>query len=746
MKWRDLGFHERIGVAMVGVFSVIVILITLIAGKMYASGVRIGEFAAIKQYTESLDSLLLSIEASHLRALAQASISPEFTTTQDTQLDSYRFRPVTNRKFLNSAKGIRLREPLVVGDLNKGLPEETFGGSRPASQRRMWVRKVLRKERSIDVLAQSDATGYLIFAEPYSIQRQFSSFQLSFASTLAANRQLTSIRLVRDFVNGRTGFVLWRVVVRQGAAAGYVLAATMGASILSQAKQFKLPPNLEHASLIDETTGEILPLFERPSDLRPTLEGFRLGFGTSDHCRLFLTQGTVGYTCSVPGAVGGIRFLYNGILPLPDLTIIAGIAASLWFLGSVFVWYTVSIFGKRWSRINDQNHDIAEHLRRNIGTLTHDLGPVLHGLRTAQRGLSQAREYTERNVATSEAANAIRSTSLQLSRTTASLEQILDSMYDTLVPANYDTRGRRPTLYLPYALRRSITEASERHRPSIGPDAIKLEIDESTEESHCFVIAHLTELDRVMANLLDNAVEACESSHPSIRVTLSEVDNTIYLRVIDNGVGIASAARSRVFADDYSTKQAHKGRGLTSCQEIIRNRLGGDIQIESSVVGAGTTVLVTLKAAEAPQWFIRRIVLNASDVVVIIDDEEEMHETWQHRFQKRYSAACFDLAGPSAMPSLAFVSDPSELSGARSDLIRTGTRFFVDYRLKNYGVDGLSLIQDLGILDRAYLVTNFVNDPVLANRANAMGVKMIPKAFLFDIGLSVELGKAHASS
>ena len=87
-----------------------------------------------------------------------------------------------------------------------------------------------------------------------------------------------------------------------------------------------------------------------------------------------------------------------------------------------------------------------------------------------------------------------------------------------------------------------------------------------------------------------------------------------------------------------------------------------------------------------------------------------------------------------------FVSDPAELRSTRQDVLARGTQFFVDYRLKNYHVDGLSVIEEYGLQRRAVLVTNHFHDPVILNRAVEVGVPVLPKEFLAEFGFDLVIG------
>jgi len=103
-------------------------------------------------------------------------------------------------------------------------------------------------------------------------------------------------------------------------------------------------------------------------------------------------------------------------------------------------------------------------------------------------------------------------------------------------------------------------------------------------------------LQRVLMNLLDNAVDACGPEGGRIQITTKERpagtknDPGVTIEIADNGVGIPAEVLPRLFDLFVTTKTAGKGTGLglVICQEIIKAH-GGTIDI-SSRVGVGTTV------------------------------------------------------------------------------------------------------------------------------------------------------------
>ena len=102
------------------------------------------------------------------------------------------------------------------------------------------------------------------------------------------------------------------------------------------------------------------------------------------------------------------------------------------------------------------------------------------------------------------------------------------------------------------------------------------------------------ELQQVLLNLLNNSVDAMDSSGGNIHISTQLNDDQIVLKIADNGIGIAEANLARIFDPFYTTKPVGQGTGLglSICYGIIK-KLGGDIQVQSTK-GKGTTFSIFL--------------------------------------------------------------------------------------------------------------------------------------------------------
>jgi len=100
-------------------------------------------------------------------------------------------------------------------------------------------------------------------------------------------------------------------------------------------------------------------------------------------------------------------------------------------------------------------------------------------------------------------------------------------------------------------------------------------------------------LNQVFMNLFVNAVHAIEDKG-ILEINTSSDDKHVYIRVADNGKGIAPEIMEKIFDPGFTTKGAGIGTGLgLSISYSIIEEHGGTIQVESQV-GRGTEFIITL--------------------------------------------------------------------------------------------------------------------------------------------------------
>jgi two-component system, NtrC family, sensor kinase len=109
------------------------------------------------------------------------------------------------------------------------------------------------------------------------------------------------------------------------------------------------------------------------------------------------------------------------------------------------------------------------------------------------------------------------------------------------------------------------------------------------------ISASPSEMQQVLLNLINNAVDAMEKTGGSIDLTTRVDGGYVVVDVGDTGPGIPQANLVRIFDPFFTTKAVGKGTGLglSICYGII-NKIGGEISVNSAV-GVGTVFHIRIR-------------------------------------------------------------------------------------------------------------------------------------------------------
>jgi two-component system NtrC family sensor kinase len=104
----------------------------------------------------------------------------------------------------------------------------------------------------------------------------------------------------------------------------------------------------------------------------------------------------------------------------------------------------------------------------------------------------------------------------------------------------------------------------------------------------------VNQLQQVLLNILNNAIDALEDNPGQISITTKYVKKKVQTIISDTGMGMTRDQIEKIFLPFYSTKEVGKGTGLglSVSYGIIKN-MGGKIEAESTP-GKGSSFILTL--------------------------------------------------------------------------------------------------------------------------------------------------------
>ena len=226
-----------------------------------------------------------------------------------------------------------------------------------------------------------------------------------------------------------------------------------------------------------------------------------------------------------------------------------------------------------------------------------------------------------------------------------------------------------------------------------------------------------SDLSRVISNLVNNAFDACEEksgSKISVRVT-ANADGAAQVVVEDTGHGMSREILHKVRTQGGSYGKAKgAGLGLQFTKEIVGGA-GGRVDIESTP-DIGTRVILTIPAANRPEWCADRIEIEEGCKVVVLDDDESVHLLWKEKL------ADFDVA---------YLRDPEEFDVNKYP--KDSYRYILDYEIQGSPVTGLDLIKSFNLGSRALLVTSYFNDQKIQSSVAKAHARLLPKVLVPNV-------------
>ena len=115
----------------------------------------------------------------------------------------------------------------------------------------------------------------------------------------------------------------------------------------------------------------------------------------------------------------------------------------------------------------------------------------------------------------------------------------------------------------PVQVNRQIQEAMALFEQKLKNHSIELILDLKPGISD--IVFSEISLQQIIGNLINNAVNALdtvERTDKTVRISSGETDGRIFIKIFNNGPGIAVENRNKIFEPFFSTRQSRDGMGL----------------------------------------------------------------------------------------------------------------------------------------------------------------------------------------
>jgi signal transduction histidine kinase len=345
------------------------------------------------------------------------------------------------------------------------------------------------------------------------------------------------------------------------------------------------------------------------------------------------------------------------------------------------------------------------------------ISKLLHEIQKANQSLREAISAAEKRRFQEELTRAALQVAHDIGSPLAALEAILQSTSLALpeksrTPARQELtsndEGPLSQHLLLSLINQVVSEKRMQHDEKIS---IKTQFDNSSYK--LFALIRSADFCRVLSNLINNAIEAIENSG-HITVFLLNADKNIEIRIQDNGKGIPDDILGKLGElGKTHGKPDGLGIGLHHAINAIDN-WGGRLDIQSQE-GVETTVQITLPKSQPPSWFVPEIKIMDGQTIVIIDDDESIHDVWKERFREYQNKI-----------NLFHFYSPEELISWNNNTKDCGIMYLCDHEFIGNSMNGIDLITKLKINYLSILVTSGVTHEVTSS-CEIKGIKLLPK-------------------
>jgi PAS domain S-box-containing protein len=174
-------------------------------------------------------------------------------------------------------------------------------------------------------------------------------------------------------------------------------------------------------------------------------------------------------------------------------------------------------------------------------------------------------------------------------------------LLDDLLDVSRITRGTLQLRKQATELSSVVDAAVETARPTLDAKRHRLSIDISQEQT--YLSADPLRIAQVLSNLLTNAAKYTDPEG-LIRLTAHRSSDSVFIQVIDNGIGIAQEALPRIFQMFSQVKASQDrsdgglGIGLALAKGLVELH-GGQIEARSGGIGRGSEFIVCLPVGTA---------------------------------------------------------------------------------------------------------------------------------------------------
>lgn len=219
---------------------------------------------------------------------------------------------------------------------------------------------------------------------------------------------------------------------------------------------------------------------------------------------------------------------------------------------------------------------------------------------------------------------------------------------------------------------------------------------------------------RILSNILDNAAEA-NNFKGTIRVCINSNESNFNVTVIDQGPALSKDKLVKVFEKGFTTKPEGNGLGLYHAKKEIEQS-SGTMSFSQNIE---TEVKITLPKYATPKTFAVNIDLSKYSQILILDDDESIHQVWKKRFKNQKVSLVHYYKAIDLLDSYSTLPDH--------------TLLLSDFELLGESINGIDCISRLQAFENSLLITARADEQSIIKSCKDRGIKILPKSMANEI-------------
>ncbi|MDR2395436.1 MAG: GHKL domain-containing protein [Endomicrobium sp.] len=259
------------------------------------------------------------------------------------------------------------------------------------------------------------------------------------------------------------------------------------------------------------------------------------------------------------------------------------------------------------------------------------------------------------------------------------------------------------------------------------------------DKNKIFIKGYYSDFCRMISNLINNGIEAIGSKEGIVDIKLSVKDAKVEVKIRDSGLGMPQEMIDKIMEDKEigTTKKEGHGIGMGQIKSVL-SEIKGEMRIKSKTnfgsndevlaLPTGTEVTLIFPQSEIPEWIADKIILHKEDIVVVLDDDIIVHETWKERFQEYFEDIKIEYFSQ-AQDAINYINSKKR---GRSFLL-------VDYELRDQGINGVEVIEECKMQNRSILVTKNIHAVRIKDfDKKSEFLKILPKMYVKNVQILLE--------